>query len=62
MIVCCNRPGDKWEHEDASIMLMEHIIDTNNIDIEREDAKFVASLIKGEQPKDPNHEKRKIII
>jgi hypothetical protein len=31
-------------------MLMEHIIDTNNIDIEREDVKFVGSLIKGEQP------------
>jgi hypothetical protein len=29
-------------------MLMEHIIDTNNIEIERDDAKFVASLIKGE--------------
>ena len=43
-------------------MLMEHIIDTNNIDIEREDVKFVGSLIKGEQPKDPNHEKRNIII
>ena len=43
-------------------MLMEHIIDTNNIDIEREDVKIVGSLIKGEQPKDPNHEKRKIII
>jgi hypothetical protein len=56
------RPDDKWEHEDASIMLMEHIIDTSNIDIEREDVKFVGSLIKGEQPKDPNHEKRNIII
>ena len=43
-------------------MLMEHIIDTSNIDIEREDVKFVGSLIKGEQPKDPNHEKRNIII
>jgi hypothetical protein len=61
-LIDCYRPGDQWEHEDASIMLMEHIIDTNNIDIEREDVKIVGSLIKGEQPKDPNHEKRNIII
>ena len=43
-------------------MLLDHIIDTNNIDIEREDVNFVGSLIKGDQPKDPNHEKRNIII
>ena len=43
-------------------MLLDHIIDTNNIDIEKEDVNFVGSLIKGDQPKDPNHEKRNIII
>lgn len=39
-------------------MLLDHIIDTNNIDIEKEDVNFVGSLIKGDQPKDPNHEKQ----
>lgn len=43
-------------------MLLDHIIDTNNIDIEKEDVNFVGSLIKGDQPKDPNHEKRNLII
>lgn len=38
-------------------MLLDYTVDQNNIDIEREDINFVGRLIKGEQPKEPDHEK-----
>ena len=50
----------EWEHEDASVMLLDYLIDQNNIDIEREDTKFVQRLIKGERPSFDN-EKSKIL-
>lgn len=42
--------GVEWEHEDASVMLMDYMIDENHIDIEKEDTRMVASLIKGSVP------------
>ena len=53
-----NRPlGIHWEHEDASSMLLDYLIDENNIDIEQSDIRFVQSLIKGEIPSNVNNEK-----
>lgn len=47
----------EWEHEDASAMLLDYLIDQNHIDIERKDVRIVQSLIKGEIPQNFNHEK-----
>lgn len=33
--------GIEWEHEDASVMLLDYLIDENHIDIERHDTRFV---------------------
>lgn len=50
---------DSWEHEDASKMLLEYLIDQNNLDcISKEDVRVVGDLIKGAYPQDPSHEKR----
>lgn len=41
----------KWEHEDASVMLLNHLVDENNIDyIDKSDINFVSRLIKGDLP------------
>jgi hypothetical protein len=43
--------GIEWEHEDASVMLLDYLIDENNIDnIERDDVRMVQNLIKGHNP------------
>ena len=47
----------KWEHEDASVMMLDHLIDDNHIDIDSSSVKFVQSLIKGTLPSVDN-EKR----
>lgn len=33
--------GIKWEHEDMSVDMLDYLIDDNNIDIERDDIRFV---------------------
>ncbi|KAJ1920169.1 hypothetical protein H4219_001542 [Mycoemilia scoparia] len=43
----CVRPGYKWEHENASEMMLEYLIDDNNIDIEKDDINFIKDLIVG---------------
>jgi hypothetical protein len=48
----------KWEHEDASVMMLDHLIDQNNVEIEKDDIRFVQNLIKGELPS-VNNEKSK---
>ncbi len=38
--------GMEWEHEDASVMLLEYLIDQNNLDcIEKSDVRLVGDLI-----------------
>lgn len=40
--------GMQWEHEDASVMLLDYLIDQNNIDcISKEDVRLVGDLIQG---------------
>ena len=39
-------------------MLLDYTVDQNNIDIDRENINFVNRLIKGEQPKEADHENR----
>ena len=46
----------QWEHEDASKMMFDALIDNNSIDIDRSDSRFVVDLIKGERP-GPGNEK-----
>lgn len=41
-------PGTDWTHEWASTMLLEHIVDTNHIDLDRDDIRMVSDLIMGE--------------
>ena len=53
--------GITWEHEDASVMMLQHLVDENNIDIEKEDLNFVQRLIKGELPS-ADHPKSKYKI
>lgn len=48
----------EWEHEDASVMMLDYLIDQNNIDLAKEDINFVQRLIKGQTPS-RNDEKRK---
>ena len=33
--------GIEWEHEDASVMLFNYLVDENNIDLDRENIRFV---------------------
>ncbi|KLO13832.1 hypothetical protein SCHPADRAFT_827447, partial [Schizopora paradoxa] len=46
-------PGVKWSHEEASEMMFDDLIATNNISIPREDVDFIKDLIRGA----PNHSK-----
>eukprot|EP00455_Lapot_gusevi_P006162 TRINITY_DN1262_c0_g1_i8.p1 TRINITY_DN1262_c0_g1~~TRINITY_DN1262_c0_g1_i8.p1 ORF type:complete len:573 (+),score=128.96 TRINITY_DN1262_c0_g1_i8:984-2702(+) len=39
------RPGSKWKHEQASTMMLDHLIDENNIDIERAELRMLHELI-----------------
>ena len=43
---------DNWEHEDASEMMFEHLIDTCSLDPEKDglDTKLISRLIKGKVP------------
>jgi deoxynucleoside triphosphate triphosphohydrolase SAMHD1 len=42
--------GQTWEHEDASSMMLEHLIDANHLEVEDKcDPKFIHQLIKGER-------------
>jgi hypothetical protein len=43
-----SRKGTDWKHEDASEMMFDDLVKTNNIDISAEDAKFVKALIAGD--------------
>ena len=54
----CRQYGIQWEHEDASVMMLEHLVDDNHIEIDKEDLHFVQRLIKGECPS-PDHPKSK---
>lgn len=45
------RPECTWSHEDASGMLLEHIVDKYYIDISKEDVKKIIAMIKGDKPK-----------
>lgn len=42
-------PGTTWTHEYASTMLLEYLVDTNNLDMEKEDINFICDLIKGDK-------------
>jgi HD superfamily phosphohydrolase len=43
-----HRQGKSFAHEDMSLKIIEHLVDTNSIDIDREDVRFIKSLIAGE--------------
>ena len=51
--------GGQWEHEDASAMLFDHMIDKYNIDPEEDeiDPKLVSRICKGEMNKSEGDEK-----
>jgi len=51
-----------WSHEDASVMLMEHMIDTNNLDIEKEQLNFMQGLISGDKRVDYGVGKQKYLF
>jgi deoxynucleoside triphosphate triphosphohydrolase SAMHD1 len=41
------RPELKWKHEDMSVQLLEHLIESNYVDMEREDVRLIGDLILG---------------
>lgn len=43
-----DRKGTTWKHEDASEMMLEYLVKTNDIDITKEDLSFIKALILGE--------------
>ena len=42
-----HRLGKKFSHEEMSLKILDYMVDANSIDIEREDLRFVQSLIAG---------------
>lgn len=50
---------NNWEHEDASEMLFEHMINEYNLDIEADelDKKFICRLISGKWLEKDEHKK-----
>ena len=42
------RPESNWHHEDMSKKMLDHMIDDNNIDFEKEDINFIKDLIGGQ--------------
>lgn len=41
------KPEAKWHHEEMSKRMLDHLIDDNNIDMDRHDINFVKELIGG---------------
>ncbi|TFK53350.1 HD-domain/PDEase-like protein [Heliocybe sulcata] len=41
-------PGTKWQHEDASEMMFDDLVEKNNIEYSEDDAAFVKALIAGD--------------
>jgi HD superfamily phosphohydrolase len=41
-----------WTHEDASLMMFNHMVDENHLDYSEDERKFVGDLIEGNIPKD----------
>ncbi|KAJ0406744.1 hypothetical protein P43SY_004569 [Pythium insidiosum] len=41
------QPGSTYNHEEMSLRMVEHLIDENHIDIERDDMRFIQQLIVG---------------
>lgn len=52
LIIPTLSPGSTWSHEDASCMLIEHMIDQNNLPIEKDQLSFIQSLIEGDSKVD----------
>lgn len=49
-------PDIKWSHEDASEMLLEHLIEENNIEIEKDQLNFINGLIRGDRRTNYEHD------
>src|SRR5690606_12792613 len=45
------RPELNWTHEQGSIMMLKHMIDTNNLDFEKDEISMLENLILGTVPK-----------
>jgi len=43
------KPNTEWQHEKASLLMLEHMIETNNLDYSKDDVKFIGDLIMGDQ-------------
>eukprot|EP01027_Heterolobosea_sp_BB2_P018252 GEZU01025740.1.p1 GENE.GEZU01025740.1~~GEZU01025740.1.p1 ORF type:complete len:454 (+),score=124.60 GEZU01025740.1:114-1475(+) len=56
------KPGYKWKHEDGSVMMLQHMIDDNNLDFEKEDINFLTDLIIGNQPSNKNINDKKLFL
>ena len=41
------QPGRHWTHEQASEMMLEHLVDTNKIDLDRNMVNFIKDIIQG---------------
>ena len=41
-------PGKRWKHEDASEMMFDDLVAKSNIDLAKNDARFVKALIAGD--------------
>ncbi|KAI8872064.1 HD-domain/PDEase-like protein [Ramicandelaber brevisporus] len=41
------RPDRKFAHEEASERMLDYLVDENNIDIERDDVRFIQDLVRG---------------
>lgn len=42
-----HRIGSTWTHEDASEMMFDDLVRSNNIDIDEDDVNFIKDLIQG---------------
>ncbi len=45
------RPTSSWTHEDGSVMMLDYLVEENNIDLEREEVRWLHSLVN---PYNPN--------
>ena len=51
------RQGKKFHHEEMSLKIVDYMVDSNSIDIDREDVRFIQSLISGEPVKGMKNER-----
>ena len=43
------RPDAQWTHEQGSIMMLEHMIDDNSLEFDKNDISFLTDLIVGDK-------------